>query len=78
MNEITDFYKGSAELCVLTITEIHLNASFPVNQLQINGLKLIHVVTELFLLLLLFCFFCTVLPDNVVITASFWFDLPQN
>ena len=60
MNEITDFYKGSAELCVLTITEIHLNASFPVNQLQINGLKLIHVVTELFVvvvvvLLLLHC-----------------------
>ena len=54
MNEITDFYKGSAELCVLTITEIHLNASFLVNQLQINGLKLIQVVTELFLSLLLF------------------------
>lgn len=56
----------------LIITEIHLNASFPVNQLQINGLKLIQVVTELFLLLLLFCFFCTVLHDNVVITTSFW------
>ena len=60
MNEITDFYKGSAELCVLTITEIHLNASFLVNQLQINGLKLIHIVTKPFfvvvvVLLLLHC-----------------------
>ena len=62
MNEITDFYKGSAELCVLTITEIHLNASFLVNQLQINGLKLIHVMTELFVVVVVvlasFTLFC--------------------